>query len=397
MLRALALVSLVAMALHLQQRVAGAVEGESNTVAEEVMMPLGHSKNRPHGRELYIEDDDDADDDEAQLTANKKAQLSNIKSKKTLREQGSNLRPEGGHDRSRRHLAGSSWSTPIYTTPYGHYVTKLLLGGSPNVSPLPQTVLVDTGSDLTWVQCLPSVQSVPQEDPLYDPIQRGTFKIVKYDDNMCQLLPSHKRSPAEDTNACMYTETYNEGTTTWGTMGLDNVGLGSWQANDVLIGCGAFLESGVMDGEAGILALGQDRASIITGVFLDSGTSSTRFPLSVYIPLRDAIRRAMAKSGYNYFVGHYGLETCYNFPAQDLSQVPCLPIVELLFEVEVLLQLDTYNLFKHQGERQWCLMFRPQPEDAVDSILGNNQLHGFQWSFDLLNQKIGFLSGACVV
>ncbi|MCO5598881.1 hypothetical protein L7F22_052980 [Adiantum nelumboides] len=133
------------------------------------------------------------------------------------------------------------------------------------------------------------------------------------------------------------------------------------------------------------------------GVFIDSGTSIGRLILPVYIALRDAIRGAMAQLGYRFERGPGSFETCYAFdPNQKLERLPGLPIVELVFESQATLPLHTYNLFRHTGRGLWCLTFYPnEDQDDYVSVMGNIQMHGVEWTFDVPNQKMGFVSGAC--
>jgi hypothetical protein len=50
--------------------------------------------------------------------------------------------------------------------------------GTPSV---PQVLLVDTGSDVTWVQCAPcnSTKCYPQKDPLFDPSKSSTYNVLR--------------------------------------------------------------------------------------------------------------------------------------------------------------------------------------------------------------------------
>ncbi|MCO5587449.1 hypothetical protein L7F22_041398 [Adiantum nelumboides] len=104
----------------------------------------------------------------------------------------------------------------------------------------------------------------------------------------------------------------------------------------------------------------------------------------------------MAAHRYNLVSGVYGLDTCYHLPSQDLATVAGLPLIELLFEGGVSLPLDPFNLFEYFEEGQFhCLMFLPQQEGRLFSVIGNFQMMGAEFTFDLTNNKIGMLRGAC--
>ncbi|MCO5587399.1 hypothetical protein L7F22_052979 [Adiantum nelumboides] len=356
-----------------------------------------------------------------------------------------------------------SYTLPITTTKGGHYLVTLLIGGAlnPHQPPISQTVVLDTASGITWVQCEPAKRSLPQTSPKYKPMERGTFKPIGCDDSRCDLLLAPNKGCDEKTNTCLFAEGYVDGTELWGTWGTDTVGLGSWEANDVPIGCATYAQSDNMDGEAGFLGLGRSTASIsqttshgylklgsdddssritwirmltsryypyiyfvplvglrvnheqlpldpslfamdstpnqMRGVFIDSGTAVGRLILPVYIVFRDAIRGAMAQVGYSFQRGPGRFETCYAFdPDQKLERLPGLPIVELVFESQATLPLHTYNLFRHTGVGLWCLTFYPNEDQAeYVSVMGSIQMHGVEWTFDVPNQKMGFVSGAC--
>jgi hypothetical protein len=74
---------------------------------------------------------------------------------------------------------GSSYNTQQYVVTVGL--------GTPAV---PQTLLLDTGSDLTWVQCKPcnSTQCYPQRLPLFDPSRSSTYKTIPCDSQECRTL-----------------------------------------------------------------------------------------------------------------------------------------------------------------------------------------------------------------
>lgn len=49
-----------------------------------------------------------------------------------------------------------------------------------------------------------------------------------------------------------------------GFMGLDTVGIGFWEENEVLIGCSISISSTTLKNEVGILGMGRGPTSIIT-------------------------------------------------------------------------------------------------------------------------------------
>jgi hypothetical protein len=71
-----------------------------------------------------------------------------------------------------RKLVSASVPTKLATSLDSlQYVITVRLG-SPGVT---QTVLMDTGSDVSWVQCVPCSKCYPQADPLFDPRSSSTY------------------------------------------------------------------------------------------------------------------------------------------------------------------------------------------------------------------------------
>jgi hypothetical protein len=50
------------------------------------------------------------------------------------------------------------------------------------------TVIVDTGSDLMWTQCLPCDSCYPQNDPLFNPAASSTYKLATCASALCQVM-----------------------------------------------------------------------------------------------------------------------------------------------------------------------------------------------------------------
>lgn len=69
--------------------------------------------------------------------------------------------------------------SPSYSSPvnYDNYEFLMQIGiGSPD--PLNLHVILDTGSDLIWTQCMPCANNnscIPQEDPFYSPSRSTSF------------------------------------------------------------------------------------------------------------------------------------------------------------------------------------------------------------------------------
>lgn len=65
----------------------------------------------------------------------------------------------------------------------GEYLMTLTLGSPPQSF----DVIVDTGSDLNWVQCLPCRVCYQQPGPKFDPSKSRSFRKAACTDNLCNV------------------------------------------------------------------------------------------------------------------------------------------------------------------------------------------------------------------
>jgi hypothetical protein len=169
------------------------------------------------------------------------------------------------------------------------YVVTLGIG-TPAVQ---QTVLIDTGSDLSWVQCKPcnSSSCYPQKDPLYDPTASSTYAPVPCDSKACKdLVPDaydHGCTNSSGTSLCQYGIEYGNRDTTVGVYSTETLTLSPQvSVKDFGFGCG-LVQQGTFDLFDGLLGLGGAPESLVSqtaetygGAFsycLPPGNSTTGF------------------------------------------------------------------------------------------------------------------------
>uniref|UniRef100_A0ACD5TR95 Uncharacterized protein n=1 Tax=Avena sativa TaxID=4498 RepID=A0ACD5TR95_AVESA len=115
-------------------------------------------------------------------------------------------------------------------------------------------MVLDTGSDVTWLQCQPCADCYAQSDPVYDPSLSASYAAVGCDSPRCRDLDAAACRNA--TGACLYEVAYGDGSYTVGDFATETLTLGdSAPVSDVAIGCGHDNE-GLFVGAAGLLALG---------------------------------------------------------------------------------------------------------------------------------------------
>ncbi|KAG0619632.1 hypothetical protein M758_4G153600 [Ceratodon purpureus] len=152
----------------------------------------------------------------------------------------------------------AGYSESPVTASTGEYVMELSLGTPPQKF----STIVDTGSDLTWVQCSPCSVCFEQPNPLFDPRASSTYSQTKCDNGLCKILQEGLFvQNCKGGNTCNYTYSYGDGSNTLGVLSLETVTLGSSSVPDVGIGCG-HSNQGSFAGADGIVGLGQGSLSL---------------------------------------------------------------------------------------------------------------------------------------
>ncbi|KAL6177895.1 hypothetical protein ACLB2K_049416 [Fragaria x ananassa] len=136
----------------------------------------------------------------------------------------------------------------------GEYFTRVGVG-----SPAKQFYMVlDTGSDVNWLQCQPCSDCYQQSDPIFNPTGSSTFRQLTCDVPQCQALDVS----ACRNNKCLYQVSYGDGSYTVGDFVTETVSFGNSGAiKGVALGCGHDNE-GLFVGSAGLLGLGGGRLSL---------------------------------------------------------------------------------------------------------------------------------------
>ncbi|EMS47306.1 Aspartic proteinase nepenthesin-2 [Triticum urartu] len=140
------------------------------------------------------------------------------------------------------------------------YVVTLGLG-TPAVE---QVLLMDTGSDLSWVQCAPcnSTDCYPQKDPLFDPRKSSTYAPIPCGSDVCKSLQSNHLGNGCSMNdngtqsQCGYRVEYGGGLKTRGVYSNEALTLAPGEVvKDFHFGC-AYKQRGADDKTDGLLGLG---------------------------------------------------------------------------------------------------------------------------------------------
>ncbi|XP_076903524.1 aspartic proteinase Asp1-like [Bidens hawaiensis] len=233
--------------------------------------------------------------------------------------------------------AGSSATVFFQVTgnvyPHGHYYVNMTIGNPPNTYFLD----IDTGSDLTWVQCdAPCVNCLPAPHPPYKPSK----DLVKCDDSLCEAFHSPVTPDcAYSPDQCDYDITYADNGVTTGVLVKDWFPLlysnGTVTAPRLAFGCGydqtangetsPYLDGilGLGFGEVGILNQLQELGvtkNVVAHCFSSQGDGYLFFGdqlvLATWIPYIA-----------NDINGRYSLGTAEVFVGEISSGITGLPVV----------------------------------------------------------------------
>ncbi|KAL2546381.1 Eukaryotic aspartyl protease family protein [Forsythia ovata] len=130
----------------------------------------------------------------------------------------------------------------------GEYFCRVGIGHPPSQA----YMVLDTGSDVNWVQCAPCADCYQQADPIFDPLSSSSFSQLTCGTQQCRSLDVSECH----NNNCLYEVSYGDGSYTVGDFVTETITFGgSASVNNVAIGCGHNNE-GLFVGAAGLIGLG---------------------------------------------------------------------------------------------------------------------------------------------
>ncbi|XP_020197720.1 aspartyl protease family protein 2-like [Aegilops tauschii subsp. strangulata] len=140
----------------------------------------------------------------------------------------------------------------------GEYFASIGVG-TPSTTAL---LVIDTGSDLIWLQCKPCRRCHRQMSLLYDPKDSSTYRQIPCSSPRC--FP--RQGCDSSTGACGYTMVYGDGSGSRGNLATDRLVFSNDTSVDsIVIGCGHDNEE-LFDSSAGVLGVGRGTGSLATQV-----------------------------------------------------------------------------------------------------------------------------------
>ncbi|KAI0501713.1 hypothetical protein KFK09_016658 [Dendrobium nobile] len=315
------------------------------------------------------------------------------------------------------------------------------------------SVMFDTGSDLTWTQCVPCINCYTQKNPFYDPTQSSTFTDILCNSSYCTKLDKFGCS---STSTCLYEEEYADHSSTNGSLIQDTLTFSSDTIQNFRFGCG-HNNTGYFGQVDGLLGLGRGVVSLIsqtsqlydnvfsyclpsgsdengylklgssvsgvrytpmltkpnlpsfyflklTGIsiggfrialsptetMLDSGSSFTYLPPTAYSALRSIFRKKM--NNYPTAPPLLYLDTCYDLTGHSEVDVP---EIVFTYDGEVTTYLDGSGILYMTSLSQACLAFAKTNDEVKGALIGNMHQRTLNVVYDVGNLRIGFGSNGC--
>ena len=168
--------------------------------------------------------------------------------------------------RNGTHAQGGGFSSSVTSglaQGSGEYFTRLGVGTPPKYV----YMVLDTGSDVVWIQCAPCRKCYSQTDPVFDPKKSGSFSSISCRSPLCLRLDS---PGCNSRQSCLYQVAYGDGSFTFGEFSTETLTFRGTRVPKVALGCGHDNE-GLFVGAAGLLGLGRGRLSFPTQTGLRFG------------------------------------------------------------------------------------------------------------------------------
>ncbi|PAN26084.1 hypothetical protein PAHAL_4G346300 [Panicum hallii] len=335
------------------------------------------------------------------------------------------------------------------------YVVTVGLG-TPAVT---QTVLMDTGSDVSWVQCRPCPAATchPQKDKLFDPARSATYSAFRCGSAACKGLGRHLYgNGCSRRGRCQYAVRYGDGSNTTGTYGADKLTLNPARAVDRFrFGCShaAQLFTDMADG---LVGLGGGSPSLVSQAgtkafsyclpptpsysgFLTLGApraASSRFAVTPMYRRSDAgtfylvLLRGIAVAGRRLRVppsafragavmdsgtvvtrlppeAYRALRAAFRKEMRMYPRraVPPSSLLDTCFNLTGDVKVPSVSLVFERGATvkldasgiilRGCLAFASAGDDGAPGIIGNLQQRTLEVLYDVGGGAVGFRRGAC--
>ncbi|PAN17815.1 hypothetical protein PAHAL_3G156600 [Panicum hallii] len=149
----------------------------------------------------------------------------------------------------------------------GEYFAQVGVGSPPT----PALLVLDTGSDVVWLQCAPCRHCYAQSGRVFDPRRSRSYAAVPCATPLCRRLDTGGCDKRR--GSCLYQVAYGDGSITTGDLATETLSFARGaRVPRVAVGCGHDNE-GLFVAAGGLLGLGRGRLSLPTQVARRYGRS----------------------------------------------------------------------------------------------------------------------------
>ncbi|XWS48311.1 hypothetical protein CRYUN_Cryun13aG0064600 [Craigia yunnanensis] len=286
--------------------------------------------------------------------------------------------------------------------PDGLYFTYMLVGNPQR----PYFLDIDTGSDLTWIQCdAPCSSCAKGANPLYKPTR---VNIVASKDSMCtEVQKNQKPQNCETCQQCDYEIEYADRSSSLGVLARDKLHLvtanGSITNLDVVFGEFYHTQLVKINYGSSSLSLGGQYSNIGRVVF-DSGSSYTYFTKQAYAELVASLSE-VSKLGFIQYASDPTLPICWQapFPIRSIMDVKqFFKTLTLQFgskwwiiSKKFHIPPEGYLIISNKGNVCLGILDGSNVHDGSTFLLGDISLRGQLVIYDNAKLKIGWTQSDC--
>ncbi|KAI5681220.1 hypothetical protein M9H77_02447 [Catharanthus roseus] len=165
----------------------------------------------------------------------------------------------------------------------GEYLMKISYG----TPPVESLAIVDTGSHLVWVQCLPCINCYKENFPPFNPKTSSSFQFVSSNSVNCpHILSQNQSGENNSTKPCPYDIAYGDGSYSSGDLATETITFGHGKDKvsfpNFIFGCGHDNAGQFSPMESGLVGLGPQKLSLVSQLnkSLDAKFSYCLVPLT---------------------------------------------------------------------------------------------------------------------
>ncbi|XP_047326830.1 aspartic proteinase CDR1-like [Impatiens glandulifera] len=185
----------------------------------------------------------------------------------------------------------------------GDYLMEFYVG----TPPFKQLAIADTGSDITWTQCLPCENCFKQDQPIFNSENSSTFRPLTCGSSLCQAL-GDSNACKETNGTCQYQLGYGDFSSSVGVLAMETYTIGGTSIPKLAYGCSHESQGTFQPDTAGIVGLGGGSFSLI-GQLGKSIAGKFSYCLASYHKNRVSQKSSNISFGSNAIVSGSGVVT----------------------------------------------------------------------------------------